>query len=454
VLDAANCTSATMVTLTSPGAPTLVATNQTNPGCGQNTGSVTLSASGGAPPYQYSINGGAYQNGAVFGSLGAGTYSFSVRDGANCVSETQVTLTNPGAPVLLVTNQTNPGCGQNTGSVTLSASGGAPPYQYSINGGAYQNGAFFGNLGAGTYSFLVRDAANCTTALSVDLTDNSAALPAAAIIASDTRGCSETIFQLTANLPAGTTGVWSCSGCNIASPTQPQLALSGLPPGNTVVNWTLSAPDCPNYSKSTVTITVFAPPQANGDGIFQVTAPDDFLVPFLANDVANAPVFTEIIRPPKKGTVNLGTNNQLLYQPALQVEGLDTLIYSLCYEECPQVCDSAMVIFQILSESDPCFITGDTTNLFTNGLTPNNDGMNDKLVFRIVDKAECEVNHLSSDLIVYNRWGDVVYKSDKPYNNDWGGTTRDNSPLPPGVYYFVLRVADRYSQFGNVIIIR
>lgn len=426
-----------------------------NPTCDQNNGSITVTANGGTGPYQYSLDGGAAQNSPVFSGLGAGNYLLSVTDVAGCAGEIFATLTTGDAPFLSVLNQTAPGCGQNTGTITLTASGGTAPYQYSLNGGAFQNSASFGGLGAGTYVCEVRDATNCTTSITAVLTDNSIGLPPASISATDTRGCSDMVFGLTANAPAGTTGTWMCSGCTIAQPSQPQLSLSGLPPGNTVVSWVLSTPNCPNYSSASVTITIFDPPVANTDGVFQVTVPNPVEVPVLINDAASATVFTEIMAPPQKGTVTFGQNQELLYQPFANAQGADTLVYRLCYDECPQVCDSAMVLFQIISENDPCFITGDTTNILTNGLTPNNDDINDKLVFRIVDVKECEVNYLLSDLIIYNRWGDVVYES-KPYNNDWEGTNRDGTPLPPGVYYFVLRVylEQPYSQFGNVIIIR
>ncbi len=455
VTDVAGCAGEIFATLTTGDAPFLSVLNQTAPGCGQNTGTITLTASGGTAPYQYSLNGGAFQNSASFGGLGAGVFTFTVRDAANCTAQITAELTSPGAPFLSVLNQTAPGCGQNTGAITLTASGGTAPYQYSLNGGAFQNSASFGGLGAGTYVCEVRDATNCTTSITAVLTDNSIGLPPASISATDTRGCSDMVFGLTANAPAGTTGTWMCSGCTIAQPSQPQLSLSGLPPGNTVVSWVLSTPNCPNYSSASVTITIFDPPVANTDGVFQVTVPNPVEVPVLINDAASATVFTEIMAPPQKGTVTFGQNQELLYQPFANAQGADTLVYRLCYDECPQVCDSAMVLFQIISENDPCFITGDTTNILTNGLTPNNDDINDKLVFRIVDVKECEVNYLLSDLIIYNRWGDVVYES-KPYNNDWEGTNRDGTPLPPGVYYFVLRVylEQPYSQFGNVIIIR
>jgi gliding motility-associated-like protein len=93
--------------------------------------------------------------------------------------------------------------------------------------------------------------------------------------------------------------------------------------------------------------------------------------------------------------------------------------------------------------------------VFTNGLTPNGDGRNDVLVFRVVSVEECELNYAESEIIIYNRWGDVVFSA-SPYGNNWGGTGRNGQDLPPGVYYFVLRVTleQQYTQFGSVILLR
>ena len=46
----------------------------------------------------------------------------------------------------------------------------------------------------------------------------------------------------------------------------------------------------------------------------------------------------------------------------------------------------------------------------------------------------------NNELKVYNEWGDEVYKS-RPYENDWEGTY-NNSPLPVGVYYYILIKGD------------
>jgi gliding motility-associated-like protein len=65
-----------------------------------------------------------------------------------------------------------------------------------------------------------------------------------------------------------------------------------------------------------------------------------------------------------------------------------------------------------------------------NLITPNGDGRNDLLIF---DKLETV---LDNSLLVYDRWGKIVFETEN-YQNDWGGT-RDGDPLPGGTYYYIL----------------
>ena len=70
-----------------------------------------------------------------------------------------------------------------------------------------------------------------------------------------------------------------------------------------------------------------------------------------------------------------------------------------------------------------------------NVFTPNGDLQND---FFIIQGIE---SYSNSNLVVYNRWGTVVYEA-SPYRNDdpWNGTNRNTgSELPDGVYFWVLK---------------
>ncbi len=74
------------------------------------------------------------------------------------------------------------------------------------------------------------------------------------------------------------------------------------------------------------------------------------------------------------------------------------------------------------------------------GFSPgNDDGVND--VFEIAGLEEFPNN----ELIIFNRWGDVVYQA-APYMNDWRGYNNVNGlklmgdELPEGTYFYILKL--------------
>ena len=87
-----------------------------------------------------------------------------------------------------------------------------------------------------------------------------------------------------------------------------------------------------------------------------------------------------------------------------------------------------------------------------NIFTPNGDGIND--YFEIgYDNGEPinDLNRyfLSHKLVIFNRWGRIVYES-KDYRNDW-----DGGNLPDGTYFYVLECkgeTKNYNYKGSVMI--
>jgi gliding motility-associated-like protein len=453
VRDAAGCTAAANTQLNSANGPSL-SLSSSNPACGQSNGSITANATGGAGGYEYSLNGGAFQSGATFSNLGAGSYTVVVRDAAGCTATANTQLNSANGPALTLSSN-NPACGQSNGSITANATGGAGGYEYSLNGGAFQSGATFSSLGAGSYTVVAHDAAGCTATAGIQLIVQGANAPNAQIQSNVTSGCTNSAFVLNGNLPPGTTGLWTCDEVIPPTPGNPVWMISGAPAGTIQVTWTLSTALCPNYSEATLTLEVLPPPQANADGLLNVPEGGLLQASVLDNDVLAAPVLLRIVQNPKQGTASFDGQDLLNYQPFPTANGRDTAIYEVCYTLCSSVCDTALLIFKNQKSESPCIIPVDTSNILTNGLTPNNDGKNDKLFLRVVSVEECAVNQEESEIVIYNRWGDVVFEA-SPYKNDWGGAHKDGGELPPGVYYFVLRIKldKTYTQFGSVIILR
>jgi len=69
------------------------------------------------------------------------------------------------------------------------------------------------------------------------------------------------------------------------------------------------------------------------------------------------------------------------------------------------------------------------------GISPNGDNVNDVLYIRGL-KAKV---FSQATLLVFNRWGQVVYESAGAYKNDWNGVGTNGDLLPEGVYYVVFK---------------
>jgi gliding motility-associated-like protein len=141
-----------------------VSTTTTNVLCnGDNTGSITFTNPLG-PTYEYSINAGVtWQVSPNFPNLPAGTYDVRAREGGSfCAAFNTATITQP-PPLTLTHTKTQTNCSNKTGTITLTASGGTPGYQYSIDGGAtYVPSNVFNNLSVGNYDKIqIKDANNC-----------------------------------------------------------------------------------------------------------------------------------------------------------------------------------------------------------------------------------------------------------------------------------------------------
>ena len=144
---------------------------QTNVLCfGNNTGSATVSASGGAASYVYTWSPGAL-SGATQNNLIAGTYTVNVLDGNNCPGSTTVTITQPTAALSVSTTSTPTNCGLTSGTATAAPSGGTGVYSYlwSPTGGS---SATASNLASGAYSVTVTDANLCQVIGNVSVAAN------------------------------------------------------------------------------------------------------------------------------------------------------------------------------------------------------------------------------------------------------------------------------------------
>ena len=172
ITDANTCTASGSIVLTQPSPVTVDLIGTTAQSCyGSATGSATVAGSGGNAPYTYSWNTIPVQTGATAGSLVAGTYPVTIADNNGCAAQTTATITGPSAPLALsITSVTNVLCYEaNSGSATVSPSGGTMPYQIVWSTQPAQTGATASGLSAGTYTAQVLDSNGCSASVNVQV---------------------------------------------------------------------------------------------------------------------------------------------------------------------------------------------------------------------------------------------------------------------------------------------
>ncbi len=140
-------------------------TAQKNVSCfGGADGSITITATGGVPPYEYRLNAGAFQSTNLFSGLSAGSYIATIRDSHGCTDTFPVTLTQPPTPLNASASVTDVGCfGEPTGKIDITVSGGTTPYTFLWSNGSVTED--LANVVAGNYNVVITDSHGCTTAV-------------------------------------------------------------------------------------------------------------------------------------------------------------------------------------------------------------------------------------------------------------------------------------------------
>jgi|GEM_PF-444134 len=177
VTDANSCSKVQTVTLTQP-AESLISsiTSSNNVSCfGANDGNASVLARGGTAPYSYLWNTVPVQTTASAIDLVAGNYVVTVTDAKDCVSTSSIFITEPTQIMAFISAQTNVICsGNNTGSATVTASGGVGALSYLWNTVPAQISPTATGLATGDYAVTVTDANNCTVLIPVTITEPNA----------------------------------------------------------------------------------------------------------------------------------------------------------------------------------------------------------------------------------------------------------------------------------------
>jgi gliding motility-associated-like protein len=386
--------------------------------CVANTGSISgLVITGGVnPQVQWSNNQGTLN----LTGLAVGTYSLSVTDDQGCSQALTVSIVQNNAPVIDATNMviTTAHCGQADGTVTgISVSGGTPNYTYSWNTTPAAATLNLAGVQGGNYTLTVTDSQGCSDNETITIGNEAAAIISdinlqviqpTCLIAGSING-----LQATGNGPF--TYSWTSTAQNAINP-------SGLQSGT----YDLTVTDAFGCTTQYGPVVLDEPVGPTADFSWTPSSPNiGQTVDFMDNST---------------GT-NVNTWNWLI----------DTAVF---VGQAPQYAFDAEGLFDVtlmITDANGCMDT--LTQVISvygqviipNVFTANGDGVNDTF----------EIQNLKpeTNVLILNRWGDVVFETSN-YLNDWGGKDVSGQDLVEGVYTYLIKTPENKQYHGFIHLIR
>jgi gliding motility-associated-like protein len=119
-----------------------------------------------------------------------------------------------------------------------------------------------------------------------------------------------------------------------------------------------------------------------------------------------------------QGTGTFENKNSNITEIRDMSAGDNILIWSVSNGVCPAAVDTIMISIRDI--------------LIPSVITPNSDGINDYFIIKAIESFGI------TKLIVFNRWGASVYKSEK-YINDWDGRDFNGKLLPDDTYFYIIK---------------
>jgi gliding motility-associated-like protein len=405
-----------------PSCPLILNTSIQPATCGDNDGSIIVNAGGGAPPYTYSVDGIHFQGSNSFSGLPGGNYTVLVMDVNGNIQPFPMQIVNGGCPPVTATAaETDASCTADFGTITVSAGGGTPPYQYSIDGRNWQAANTFIDTPK-SYTVAVMDTKGSGTTVDATIT---------------------LINNLTITTAANPT---ICPGHAVTLATQSNGEQFSWTPATTLDNPTTLQPQANPDTTTTYTLTaVLGACQVTAGVTVHVTPlPDAFIgndtsiaagqpLPLQVLDVNNSG-FTMFSWSPPQGLNNPGIQN-----PVVNVDQSTT--YTVVAATPYGCAATASIAIKVYSATD-IFVP--------NAFTPNGDGHND--VLRAIPIG---IRQFSS-FAVFDHWGQKVFYT-KNFTEGWDGRYK-GQPQNAGTYVWMAAGTDynghNLIRNGTVILIK
>ncbi len=122
--------------------------------CFGDYSTITVSATGGVLPYEFSLNDTIFQSSDMF-IVPAGFYRITIKDSNGCSNKTDTIFLTEPLPITGTVVASPIACHGDSSTLTISASGGVGAFEYALNSGLYQTSNSF-LVPAGEYTVDIR----------------------------------------------------------------------------------------------------------------------------------------------------------------------------------------------------------------------------------------------------------------------------------------------------------
>ncbi len=164
-------------------------------------------------------------------------------------------------------------------------------------------------------------------------------------------------------------------------------------------------------------------------------------VDIVAND-ENASNYTiEILSGPTNGILSNVDIGKFEYAAPINFVGQDVALYEICSNDTECDCSQASIYFNVGMNVEDC----DPPSI----ITPNGDNKNESFSIGCVADV---TKHPNNELVIFNRWGDEVFRQ-SPYLNEWKGTY-NGQDLPDGTYFYILDLNSGDNPISGYLIIQ
>ncbi|HXH99537.1 MAG TPA: gliding motility-associated C-terminal domain-containing protein, partial [Sphingobacteriaceae bacterium] len=168
VTDANGCKAIKIITIDQPAEILSIAHTKINVSCvGANNGTINLTVTGGTQPYSFIWSDDKKTEDIT--DLAPGSYKVNVVDAKNCTATSTIVITEPSSALSVTLTAKPTVCkNSNDGSIAGLISGGVPPYTISWKNKSYTT-ASITSLSPGIYEIIVTDANNCSVTTSAEV---------------------------------------------------------------------------------------------------------------------------------------------------------------------------------------------------------------------------------------------------------------------------------------------